>query len=90
MKAKQIHLDEKVIEILTIKAVKEKTTFKELVQKILTDKAKEDEPSMLEALIHIEDYVTRSLTLSGHSEKEIDFILRKVRPSIKKATSYEN
>ncbi len=41
MKAKQIHLDEKVIEILTIKAVKEKTTFKELVQKILTDKSKE-------------------------------------------------
>lgn len=41
MKAKQIHLDEKVVEILTIKAVKEKTTFKELAQKILTDKSKE-------------------------------------------------
>lgn len=43
LKSKQIHLDEKVIEILTIKAVKEKTTFKELVQKILTDKSKEYE-----------------------------------------------
>jgi hypothetical protein len=46
MKAKQIHLDEKVIEILAIKAVKEKTTFKELVQKILTDKAKECESEL--------------------------------------------
>lgn len=41
MKAKQIHLDEKVIETITIKAVKEKTTFKELAQKILTEKSKE-------------------------------------------------
>lgn len=41
MKAKQIHLNEKVIESITIKAVKEKTTFKELAQKILTEKAKE-------------------------------------------------
>jgi len=41
MKAKQIHLEEKVIEVLTIKAVKEKTTFKELAQKILTEKSKE-------------------------------------------------
>jgi len=41
MKAKQIHLEEKVVEVLTIKAVKEKTTFKELAQKILTEKSKE-------------------------------------------------
>jgi hypothetical protein len=41
MKAKQIHLDEKVIETLTIKAVKERTTFKELAQKILTKIAKD-------------------------------------------------
>jgi hypothetical protein len=41
MKAKQIHLSEAVIETLTIKAVKEKTTFKELAQKILTEKAQE-------------------------------------------------
>jgi len=39
--AKQIHLDEKVIETLTIKAVKERTTFKELAQKILTKVAKD-------------------------------------------------
>ncbi len=39
MKAKQIHLDEKVIETLTIQAVREKTTFKEYVQTLLTDKA---------------------------------------------------
>ena len=41
MKAKLIHLDEKVIESLTIMAVKEKTTFKEFVQKILTEKSEE-------------------------------------------------
>jgi len=39
MRAKQIHLEELVIEILTIQAVKEKTTFKEYVQSILTEKA---------------------------------------------------
>ena len=39
MKAKQIHLDEQTIEVLTIEAVKQKTTFKVLVQKILTSKA---------------------------------------------------
>lgn len=41
MKAKLIHLDEKVVESLTIKAAKEKTTFKKLAQKILTEKSKE-------------------------------------------------
>jgi len=41
LKAKQIHLDEKVVETLTIKAVKERTTFKELVQKLLTKIAKD-------------------------------------------------
>lgn len=45
MKAKQIHLDEKVIETLTIKAVKEKTTFKELVQTLLTKIANDYENS---------------------------------------------
>lgn len=35
MKAKQIHLDEKVIKALTFLAVKDNTTFKELAQKIL-------------------------------------------------------
>lgn len=40
MKAKQIHLSEDVIERLTIRAVKEKTTFKELVQKLLTEISK--------------------------------------------------
>lgn len=48
LKAKQIHLDEKVIEILTIKAVKQKTTFKELAQQLLTnianDSRKANEP----------------------------------------------
>lgn len=42
---------------------------------------------MLESLIHIEDYVTRSLTLSGHTKEQIYFILRKVSPVIKKATT---
>lgn len=37
LKAKLIHLDEKAIEILTIQAVKQKTTFKELAQDILTN-----------------------------------------------------
>ncbi len=41
MKAKLIHLDEKVIETLSIKAVKERTTFKEMVQKALTKIAKD-------------------------------------------------
>ena len=35
IKAKQIHLDEKVIKALTFLAVKDNTTFKELAQKIL-------------------------------------------------------
>lgn len=39
MKAKLIHLDEQTIEVLTIEAVKQKTTFKVLVQAILTSKA---------------------------------------------------
>lgn len=43
-------------------------------------------PEMLEALIHVENYVSRSLTLSGHSKKDIEIILSKVRTSIKKAT----
>ena len=43
-------------------------------------------PEMLEALINIEDYVNRSLTLSGHSSKDIEIILSKVRISVKKAT----
>jgi len=46
MKAKLIHLDEKVVESLTIKAAKEKTTFKELAQKILTEKSKEYDRSL--------------------------------------------
>ncbi len=37
IRAKQIHLEEKVIEKLTIDAVKKKTTFKKLVEKILTE-----------------------------------------------------
>ena len=41
MKAKLIHLDTKVVETLTIKAIKERTTFKELVQKLLTKIAKD-------------------------------------------------
>ena len=41
MKSKLIHLDEKTIETLTIKAVKERTTFKELAQKLLTKIAKD-------------------------------------------------
>ena len=36
-KAKLIHLEEKVIEKLTIKAVKEKTTFKQYVEKKLSE-----------------------------------------------------
>lgn len=43
MKAKQIHLSEDVIERLTIRAVKEKTTFKELVQKLLTEISKNND-----------------------------------------------
>jgi hypothetical protein len=43
MKAKLIHLDEIVIEILTIKAIKEKTTFKILVQNYLTKLARDYE-----------------------------------------------
>ena len=41
MKSKLIHLDEKTIETLAIKAVKERTTFKELAQKLLTKIAKD-------------------------------------------------
>lgn len=44
-------------------------------------------PEMLEELIHLEDYITRSLTLSGCDAKSIDYILRNTRPLIKKATS---
>jgi hypothetical protein len=40
MRAKQIHLNESVIETITIQAVKEKTTFKEYVQNLITEKAK--------------------------------------------------
>lgn len=43
-------------------------------------------PEMLEGLLHMQDYVTISLTLSGHTNEQIDFILRKVSPVIKKAT----
>lgn len=59
---------------------------KELAENKADQKIIESAPEMLDALIHIEDYVTRSLTLSGNSEKDIDFILRKVRPVISKAT----
>jgi hypothetical protein len=41
-KSKLIHLEENVIQTLTIKAVKEKTTFKELVQTLLTKIAKDE------------------------------------------------
>lgn len=37
LKPKLIHLDKKVIEVLTIQAVKKETTFKELAQNILTN-----------------------------------------------------
>ena len=43
-------------------------------------------PEMLEELIHLEDYITRSLVLSGCDQKSIDYILRNTRPLIKKAT----
>jgi len=39
MKAKQIHLDDATIEILTIDAVRNKTTFKIHAQAILTEYA---------------------------------------------------
>lgn len=42
-RAKLLHLDEKAIEILTIQAVKQKTTFKELAQNILTNIANDFE-----------------------------------------------
>jgi len=38
---KLIDLDDKIVETLTIKAVKERTTFKVMVQKILTKIAKD-------------------------------------------------
>lgn len=43
LKPKLIHLDKKVIEVLTIQAVKKETTFKELAQTILTNIAKDFE-----------------------------------------------
>ena len=43
MKAKLIHLDQKTIELITIKAVKNRTTFKQFVQKYLTKLAKDYE-----------------------------------------------
>lgn len=47
MKAKLIHLDEKTIELLTIKAIKERTTFKVMAQKVLTKLAKDYERGIL-------------------------------------------
>ncbi len=39
--AKQLHLDNEVIEVLAIQAIKEKTTFKLYAQKVLGEKAVE-------------------------------------------------
>lgn len=44
---KLIHLDEKTIELLTIKAIKERTTFKVMAQKVLTKLAKDYERGIL-------------------------------------------
>ena len=41
MKSKLIHLEDTVVETLTIQAVKNKTTFKEYTQVLLTEKAKQ-------------------------------------------------
>ena len=43
---KLIDLDDKVVETLTIKAVKERTTFKQMVQKILVKIAKDYERNL--------------------------------------------
>lgn len=44
-------------------------------------------PDLLKELIHLEDYITRSLTLSGCDNKSIDYILRNARPLIEKLTT---
>lgn len=41
-------------------------------------------PELLEQLIYLEDYVNRSLTLSGLEKKDIDFILKNPREVIEK------
>ncbi len=46
MKAKQLHLTDEVVKTLTIEAAKEGTTFKELAQRILTEKAKKYERNL--------------------------------------------
>jgi hypothetical protein len=45
-KAKLIHLEDKVIETLTIKATKERTTFKVMVQRMLIKLAKDYERNL--------------------------------------------